>query len=282
MSRVLAVFVDCLLEFAHTLRAYRLPMLAAVMLTATTASALTLWPGVRNSANYEKGASIATVHEGRPAFMPVRSSQALALYAPATKASQKREQALRTRLSAMELPSRLQYELKRIGCYNGPINGRWSQRTRRALRHVLKKANARLSTREPQAAHLALLEHTATDTCGTETHRIRTAAARREDNSSASYAVPPSTTVTAAAAATSAREATESSSFDAQRVTAGRTKADKLTAKKKKRASKKKKRAKRYTNKRKRKYRRRGKKNAFARQMRRNMRKIKRAFRGIF
>ena len=56
------------------------------------------------------------------------------------------------------LVRQLQYELTRIGCYKGDINGIWTPSTRRAMDALIEKVNAKLPTARPEPVHLALAQ----------------------------------------------------------------------------------------------------------------------------
>jgi hypothetical protein len=54
------------------------------------------------------------------------------------------------------LARELQKELKRVGCYKGPLNGTWTSSTRRAMALLVERVNASLPTGEPDATLYAL------------------------------------------------------------------------------------------------------------------------------
>ena len=64
------------------------------------------------------------------------------------------------------LARELQRELKRVGCYKGPLNGTWTPPTRRAMAKLIERVNARLPTAEPDAALYALTRAQSLDVCG--------------------------------------------------------------------------------------------------------------------
>ena len=51
-----------------------------------------------------------------------------------------------TPVAGPELVSDLQTELKRVGCYDGPIDGIWTPQTRQAMITLVQRSNARLPT----------------------------------------------------------------------------------------------------------------------------------------
>lgn len=52
----------------------------------------------------------------------------------------------------------VQHRLKRAGCYDGPVNGTWSNPTRRGMAQFASLVNARLPVDRPDPVLLALLE----------------------------------------------------------------------------------------------------------------------------
>lgn len=52
----------------------------------------------------------------------------------------------------------IQAELKRVGCYAGPIDGRWNESTRRAMGDFVRQANASLPIEQPDYVLLALAQ----------------------------------------------------------------------------------------------------------------------------
>ena len=64
------------------------------------------------------------------------------------------------------LARELQKELRRVGCYDGDINGIWSQSTRRALMTFIERMNARLPIEKPDAVLYALVKGQHELVCG--------------------------------------------------------------------------------------------------------------------
>jgi hypothetical protein len=60
----------------------------------------------------------------------------------------------------------LQKELKRVGCYTGHLNGKWSTSTRRAMGEFTNRANAKLPTDQPDIILLALVQAQPNKVCG--------------------------------------------------------------------------------------------------------------------
>lgn len=52
----------------------------------------------------------------------------------------------------------LQGELRRVGCYEGAINGQWSVASKAAMYWFLKRANAKILVSKPDEAQLSLLK----------------------------------------------------------------------------------------------------------------------------
>ncbi len=59
----------------------------------------------------------------------------------------------------------LQRELRRVGCYNGTINGGWTKSTRRAMKAFTERVNASLPLEEPDQVLLALVKNYPDGTC---------------------------------------------------------------------------------------------------------------------
>jgi len=60
----------------------------------------------------------------------------------------------------------LQKELKRVGCYDGELNGVWTRPTRQAMQTFIDRVNARLPTDEPDSILLALVQAYHDKACG--------------------------------------------------------------------------------------------------------------------
>jgi hypothetical protein len=65
-----------------------------------------------------------------------------------------------------ELTKDLQGELKRVGCYEGEIDGRWGPETKRAMGAFTDRVNATLPVEDPDYILLALVQGHAARTCG--------------------------------------------------------------------------------------------------------------------
>jgi hypothetical protein len=66
------------------------------------------------------------------------------------------------------LARELQRELRRVGCYEGELNGAWTSSTRRAMQAFIDRANAALPVDEPDQVLLALVQAHKTKACGAD------------------------------------------------------------------------------------------------------------------
>jgi peptidoglycan hydrolase-like protein with peptidoglycan-binding domain len=80
-----------------------------------------------------------------------------ATIAPATPATRDRDSLVRE----------LQRELRRVGCYDGTLNGSWTVSTRSAMKVFTNRVNAALPTKEPDQILLALVKGHHGRACGT-------------------------------------------------------------------------------------------------------------------
>lgn len=62
----------------------------------------------------------------------------------------------------------LQGELRRVGCYQGGVDGQWKAASKAALFWFLKRVNAKLPVNQPDQAQLNLLKSAANDACADE------------------------------------------------------------------------------------------------------------------
>ena len=65
-----------------------------------------------------------------------------------------------------QLARELQKELRRVGCYDGEINGGWTTSTKRAMKAFTERVNASLPVEEPDLVLLSLVQAQADKTCG--------------------------------------------------------------------------------------------------------------------
>ena len=65
-----------------------------------------------------------------------------------------------------QLARELQRELRRVGCYEGEINGGWTTSTKRAMKSFTERVNASLPVEEPDVVLLSLLKGHADRACG--------------------------------------------------------------------------------------------------------------------
>lgn len=64
------------------------------------------------------------------------------------------------------LASDIQRELKRVGCYEGDVNGDWGSATRKAMKSFTERVNATLPVDEPDYILLTLVQGQSTPACG--------------------------------------------------------------------------------------------------------------------
>ena len=64
------------------------------------------------------------------------------------------------------LAREIQRHLKRVGCYDGEVNGVWSPSSRRAMKSFTDRMNATLPTDEPDFVLLAMVESHGSQACG--------------------------------------------------------------------------------------------------------------------
>jgi hypothetical protein len=64
------------------------------------------------------------------------------------------------------LVRQLQRELRRVGCYDGDLNGAWTAQTRRAMKALIEHVNAVLPVDEPDPVHFAIAQSQADQVCG--------------------------------------------------------------------------------------------------------------------
>jgi hypothetical protein len=64
-----------------------------------------------------------------------------------------------------DLTSDLQRELKRVGCYDGPIDGDWGDGSRRALERFARRSNINLKSDEPSRRALKAVEEAERRVC---------------------------------------------------------------------------------------------------------------------
>lgn len=65
-----------------------------------------------------------------------------------------------------QLARELQKELRRVGCYDGEINGGWTTSTKRAMKTFTERVNASLPVEEPDQVLLSLLQGQPDKACG--------------------------------------------------------------------------------------------------------------------
>jgi len=65
-----------------------------------------------------------------------------------------------------QLARELQKELRRVGCYDGEINGGWTTSTKRAMKTFTERVNASLPVEEPDQVLLSLVQGQPDKACG--------------------------------------------------------------------------------------------------------------------
>lgn len=78
----------------------------------------------------------------------------------------------RTTAAAAHLAGDIQRQLRRLGCYEGPLNGEWDAATRTAMGRALTLRNARLSVKDADVALLALAQGSGDGLCRGGTQAI--------------------------------------------------------------------------------------------------------------
>src|SRR5215475_6306128 len=101
----------------------------------------------------------------RPEAAPPASAPVIVTLAPrSTDAVASRTAAIpRDRDS---LARELQKELRRVGCYEGELNGVWTPATRRAMKTFTDRVNATLPVEEPDAVLFAMVQSQQDRVCG--------------------------------------------------------------------------------------------------------------------
>lgn len=98
-----------------------------------------------------------------PTFTPV--SHTVPAPTPARRSAHDETEAAPQFEDAVSLTRGVQKELKRAGCYGGPVNGVWNGATRAAMGAFTTRVNARLPIDRPDPVLLALLETHRGTTC---------------------------------------------------------------------------------------------------------------------
>jgi hypothetical protein len=120
------------------------------------------------------------VPKPQPAFRPIASATARAaepipaFSAPvvvtiaqrASEASSVPSRATAIPRDRDALARELQKELKRVGCYDGELNGAWTPSTRRAMKAFTDRVNATLPVEEPDAVLFVMVQSQQDRVCG--------------------------------------------------------------------------------------------------------------------
>src|SRR5712671_908557 len=102
----------------------------------------------------------------QPAFRPIAPARAAepvpAFSAPVVVTITQRPSESAPRASAIPkdrdtLARELQKELRRVGCYDGELNGAWTPSTRRAMKAFTDRVNATLPIEEPDGVLFAMV-----------------------------------------------------------------------------------------------------------------------------
>jgi hypothetical protein len=84
----------------------------------------------------------------------------------------------------LSLTRAVQRELKRAGCYDGPVNGSWNVSTRRGMADFTALVNARLPVDHPDPILLVLLETHDKVACGADAQRAAPPSQRKSETAS--------------------------------------------------------------------------------------------------
>jgi hypothetical protein len=123
----------------------------------------------------ERASSPIVAPEPRPAFRPAASRAAEAVPAfsapvVVTIAQRPSEPPVPQRVVVPKdrdtLARELQKELRRVGCYEGELNGAWTPLTRRAMKAFTDRINATLPVEEPDAILYTMVQSQQDKVCG--------------------------------------------------------------------------------------------------------------------
>ena len=109
----------------------------------------------------------ALLHQTRgwPAPMPDEGVVVVVPPRPATGKAVEAHAALPRASDRSGLVRELHKELKRVGCYDGDLNGAWSNASRQAMRRFTQSVNAKLPIEEPDVVGLKLVQSHAQSVC---------------------------------------------------------------------------------------------------------------------
>lgn len=136
---------------------------AAVATAATLASQMLPGPAAAQAgqpSDVDASAAVADLSSNASSVVTPTDRQPSPLRHGITSAKPGGEDAQR------ELARNLQKELKRVGCYDGEINGSWSQASRRAMKAFTERVNATLPVEEPDYILLTLVQGHSAEACG--------------------------------------------------------------------------------------------------------------------
>ena len=105
-------------------------------------------------------------------IVPHRTTESVTASVPNSPAPQVPSVAVRR--DRPSLTREIQQELKRLGCYDGEIDGKWHPRAREAMKSFADKVNAQLSVDRPDYVLLRLAQAHQGNACGpTESNTLR-------------------------------------------------------------------------------------------------------------
>ena len=114
------------------------------------------WVGVGALLHQTRGWPAPKPDEGVVVVVPPR---------PATGKAVEAQAALPRASDRSGLVRELHKELKRVGCYDGDLNGAWSSASRQAMRRFTQSVNAKLPIEEPDVVGLKLVQSHAQSVC---------------------------------------------------------------------------------------------------------------------
>lgn len=105
---------------------------------------------------------VAEIADAQPTILNAdRSRFESVVTAPAPEPVTKNDSARSRRILVMAL----QGELRRVGCYDGAVNGQWTTSSKAGMYWFLKRVNAKLPVSKPDEAQLSLLKTVDKDFC---------------------------------------------------------------------------------------------------------------------
>jgi hypothetical protein len=113
-------------------------------------------------------APVAPVPQGRLVPQQTAAGRPLSAPPPATVAPPPGRVSLPRAVpnDRQELARELQMELRRVGCFDGAVNGVWTSASRRAMKAFTEQVNATLPVDRPDAVLLVMVQNQAEPVCG--------------------------------------------------------------------------------------------------------------------